>query len=353
MFTSSIPNRYWEEAILTASYLINRLPSKVLNYQTPLHNLMKIFPHARILSSLSPKAFGCIVYVHHTSPNRHKLEPKPLKCIFIGYSPTQKGYKCYYPLSQKFFVFCDVTFVENEFYYPSTSFQREKSHWDPTVSMPISLPGVSHPSNTDMIQTATADHPQAATFEQPELASIDSTTSPNPSPVHQPIQLAELVMTSIGGGLYSEKPTKVYSRKPKCPAPQLSQLLKQENGPTSEEHTGANSDLDIPITIRKGVRFCVKCPISNYLTHSRLSSQFKAFTTTVDAMVVPQNIQEALNDPKWKEAVMEEIKAHIGNHTWDIVEYPKDKKIVGCKWVFIVKYRSDESIDRYKARLVA
>lgn len=159
MFTNSIPNRYWGEVVLRASYLINRLPSNVLSYQTLLHNLTTIFPHVRILSSLSPKVFCCIVYVHQTSPNRHKLEPKALKCIFIAYSPTQKGYKCYYPLSQKFFVSCDVIFVENEFYYLSTYFQREESHWDPTISMPISLLIVSPPPNIDMMQTATTDHP--------------------------------------------------------------------------------------------------------------------------------------------------------------------------------------------------
>lgn len=46
------------------------------------------------------------------------------------------------------------------------------------------------------------------------------------------------------------------------------------------------------------------------------------------------------------------MKALIGNHTWDIVEYPKDKKIVECKWIFTVKYKSDGSIDKYKTRLV-
>ena len=88
MFTSSMPNKYWGEAILKATYLINRLPSKVLKYQAPLHNLTSIFPHARVLNTLPPKVLGCVVYVHQTSPKQHKLEPRALKCIFIGYSPT-------------------------------------------------------------------------------------------------------------------------------------------------------------------------------------------------------------------------------------------------------------------------
>ncbi|KAL6347262.1 hypothetical protein AAG906_013698 [Vitis piasezkii] len=36
-----------------------------------------------------------------------------------------------------------------------------------------------------------------------------------------------------------------------------------------------------------------------------------------------------------------------------MVELPKGKKTVGCKWIFTIKYKADETIQRYKARLVA
>ena len=49
----------------------------------------------------------------------------------------------------------------------------------------------------------------------------------------------------------------------------------------------------------------------------------------------------------------EEMKALNKNDTWEIVSLPKGKKTVGCKWVFIVKYRADGTLERYKARLVA
>ena len=48
-----------------------------------------------------------------------------------------------------------------------------------------------------------------------------------------------------------------------------------------------------------------------------------------------------------------EMEALEKNRTWEIVELPQNKRVVGCKWVFAVKYRSDGSLERYKPRLVA
>lgn len=60
-----------------------------------------------------------------------------------------------------------------------------------------------------------------------------------------------------------------------------------------------------------------------------------------------------MNNPGWHEAMLEEIHALDENHTWDLVDLPKGKKAVGCKWIFVIKVNPDGSIARLKARLVA
>ncbi|RVW98030.1 Retrovirus-related Pol polyprotein from transposon RE2 [Vitis vinifera] len=84
-----------------------------------------------------------------------------------------------------------------------------------------------------------------------------------------------------------------------------------------------------------------------------MNNSYKTFTTNLNSSSVPKNIQEALVDPKWKEAIDEEMKALYKNDMWDIVDLPKGKHPIGCKWVFTIKYKADGSIERYKARLVS
>ena len=49
----------------------------------------------------------------------------------------------------------------------------------------------------------------------------------------------------------------------------------------------------------------------------------------------------------------EELDALHETGTWDLVDLPSGKSAIGCKWVYKIKTRSDGTIDRCKARLVA
>ena len=74
--------RFWGDAVLTACYLINRMPSSVLHDQIP-HSLL--FP-GQLLYCLPPCVFGCTCFVHIFTPGQDKLSAKAMKCIFLGYS---------------------------------------------------------------------------------------------------------------------------------------------------------------------------------------------------------------------------------------------------------------------------
>ena len=70
----------------------------------------------------------------------------------------------------------------------------------------------------------------------------------------------------------------------------------------------------------------------------------------------PSSVKEAFNcneNEKWKTAMQSEMNSLDKNNVWDLVELPKDRKPIGCKWVFKLKFDSDGQIEKYKARLVA
>ncbi|RVW18959.1 Retrovirus-related Pol polyprotein from transposon RE1 [Vitis vinifera] len=97
----------------------------------------------------------------------------------------------------------------------------------------------------------------------------------------------------------------------------------------------------------------VKYPMSNYVSNHRLSESNKSFVNQLSTIAIPNSVQEALADPRWKAAMNEEMKSLQKNETWELVECPLGKKPVGCRWIYTVKYKADGSIERFKARLVA
>ncbi|RVW32132.1 Retrovirus-related Pol polyprotein from transposon TNT 1-94 [Vitis vinifera] len=114
---SNVPFRFWGDAVLTACYLINRMPSSVLHDQIP-HSLL--FPN-QPLYFLPPRVFGCTCFVHILTPRQDKLSAKAMKCLFLGYSRLQKGYRCYSLETHRYFISVDVTFFEDSPFFSTTS----------------------------------------------------------------------------------------------------------------------------------------------------------------------------------------------------------------------------------------
>ena len=82
-----VPSHFWCEALSTAVYLINRLPSPTLIDDSPY---FRLFAHAPNYSNLH--IFGCVCFVHLPAHERNKLTTQSAKCAFLGYVGTQKGF---------------------------------------------------------------------------------------------------------------------------------------------------------------------------------------------------------------------------------------------------------------------
>ena len=111
-----VPQRFLGDAILVAFYLINRMPSSLLHDQIP-HSIL--FPNQPPLC-LPPRVFSCVCFIHILTPRQDKLSTKATKCVFLGYSRLQRGYRCYSPDTHRYFISADVTFFENTSMFPIT-----------------------------------------------------------------------------------------------------------------------------------------------------------------------------------------------------------------------------------------
>src|SRR3954471_6287541 len=112
MFEMSVPKTLWGEAVMTAAYLINRIPSRILGMKMPCAMLLGATKFV-----VPPKVFESTCFVRKHRPTVGKLDPRVIKCVFVGYPFCQKGYKCWSPTEKRFFVSMDVTFRESEPYY--------------------------------------------------------------------------------------------------------------------------------------------------------------------------------------------------------------------------------------------
>ncbi|XP_078433050.1 uncharacterized protein LOC144704484 [Wolffia australiana] len=327
----SIPWTYWGEAVLTATHLINRLPSQPLQFNSPIDRMSAAFPAMTLRTNLLPRVFGCTAYVHDTTSTLTKLDARALKCIFVGYSTLQKGYKCFHPSTRRFLISANVAFAEFQPFFGSSSSSdlppREASSSPFLDPFPSVAPTAPPPPPTDVTRVP----PPPPHDSSPVVASDSCPSMEFPPPVSSPpthVNSAPLLSPS------SESSAPAVTSSPTSIASAPTSL----GPPSPSAPPGADDDpIGWPIALRKGV------------SQSSIPSIFDphcfGFCPTPSYRCPGLS---SLEGGHGRRNARLGQKSHLGCGS-----SPPGKKAVGCKWVHTPKHRADGSLECRKSQLVA
>ncbi|CAH9129275.1 unnamed protein product [Cuscuta epithymum] len=349
LLEASIPSTFWVDAILTAAYIINRLPTPLLFGVSPYAKLFHKAPDYSFF-----RVFGCSCFPNIYATSSNKLSPRSVHCVFIGYASGYKGYRCLEPKSGRVYISGHVRFIEDNFPFPTlSSIPLESVGSDVSVppSSDFCLPNTASPASVLTMPRTTSQIP-------PPLTSPTNTTLPNQGPA----------TSSSTHLLPSRMSTPPSPKTPSTHGHNDSPLAETEFQVSSPPGTAATSSpLTMVLTNQSASSPVSSSPLSTIppVSHPNChpmqtrakSGIFKPKTIfnlqTVVNQADPTCFSEAHKNLKWREAMAEEFNALITNNTWDLVPFDSTKNVVGSKWIYKTKFHSDGSIERHKARLVA
>nr|ABA95820.1 retrotransposon protein, putative, unclassified [Oryza sativa Japonica Group] len=133
-----------------------------------------------------------------------------------------------------------------------------------------------------------------------------------------------------------------HTPSPQPSSPMSSSSASSDSSPSSEEQ------ISTPESAPRRVRSMVELLEST--SQQRGSEQHEFCNYSV---VEPQSFQEAEKHDNWIKAMEDEIHMIEKNNTWELVDRPRDREVIGVKWVYKTKLNLDGSVQKYKARLVA
>ncbi|RVW53847.1 Retrovirus-related Pol polyprotein from transposon TNT 1-94 [Vitis vinifera] len=150
-----------------------------------LHNSsLPSFPD-QPLYFLPPRVFGCTCFVHILTPGQDKLSAKAMKCLFLGYSRLQKGYRCYSLETHRYFISADVTFFEDSPFFSTTSESlpvSEVYHRRPRVVAPLPFPEA--PADSLPIPSASPAPALPSPNDLPIAVRKGTRSTRNPHPIY-------------------------------------------------------------------------------------------------------------------------------------------------------------------------
>ncbi|KAL4364052.1 hypothetical protein GQ457_04G026420 [Hibiscus cannabinus] len=297
-FQARIPTRFWGDCVLTATYVINRLPSKVLN------------------------------------ASRDKFTERALAGVFIGYAPRAKGYKVY--ILQTHTIVVSRNVVSHEGVFPFHTIVPADALIDPfpEIVLPHIIHDISLNQNLSFSRESTAslhefDSNTDATGSSPLVSSADNVFVSNATDnVHDPVR-----STSVD----------VSNRV----VPEVIPTIRQ-----SSRVAGKPSYLQQYFCSNASSSSCLY-HIEDHVSTSWLSPDYTAFISNISSSTEHVFYHQPVRVSEWRDAMQDELRAMDYLKTWSVVSLPSGKKAIDCKWVYRIKRKVDGSIDRYKARLAA
>ncbi|GMI84898.1 hypothetical protein HRI_002159100 [Hibiscus trionum] len=324
---------------MTATYLINRLPSPLLDAKSLFELLHNRLPDYNFL-----RVFGSLCFVSTLRAHRDKFSERALPGVFIGYAPGMKKYKIYVLKSHSIVTSRDVVFHEGVYHFHTIT--NSEAIIDP-------FPDICLPSGVS------TNIPDRST--QFDAFRISPRVQGTEVVVEIDVHAEPVVETAINPVL----------------EPVIEPIIEDDSIIDSEPMLEATS-LDDPIIVpgqhldpepRRSIRVAKKpsylhqyycniassCsyPIENHLVSSSVSSSYAAFLANLSSTIEPSFYHQAVKFPEWRSAMQDELRAMENLHTWTVVSLPLGKQPIDCKWVYKMKYNYDGTIDIYKARLVA
>ncbi|CAH9077265.1 unnamed protein product [Cuscuta europaea] len=185
---AKLPPTFWVDALYTATYIINRLPTSILRGLSSFEILFQKSPDYNFF-----RVFGCACFPNFVASSSNKLSPRSIMCVFLGYAPGYKGYGCLNPRTGRVYIIRDVVFHETSFPYSdlctstSSSLPAALPPWTlPTAPLfpPTSTTLPAPPSNMPETKSSTLPtFPHAATSAPPSPYGTSPQITPSDTPL--------------------------------------------------------------------------------------------------------------------------------------------------------------------------